>query len=445
MSSPSAVAIAGCGVSARAPHPARTFVPRKGGGRRRFAEDSASFAGYNPGQPMATIQRVIFAFIFVCLAILPAFAAENWDGPAAEASKRIVALAGYGPLSFEVRNASSIPDDQVKMIRQLIENDLRARRVELRSAAQGYATVRVTLSENYLGWVWIVEMPASGDAKTSIIDVPRESSPASPNGSMTLRRSILFAGKDQILDAAALSKSGEHVVVLSPSFILVYKADASTRTWNLEQSWSIPHQTYPRDLRGRLQVNGEGEFTAFLPGIRCQGKALQQEPAQCTNSDDPWWLAGSTNAFFNSARNHFTGVVPGLQRTLPPFYSAAPWKRQTDSWLVSTIDGQVNLLDGTTLRAISGTRDWGSDIAVVRSGCGAGSQVIATAAGSTASDSLRAFDIADLEAIGVSVPLVFEGKMTALWTKPQGDSAVAVIRTPMGTYEAYSVSIACSQ
>lgn len=445
MSSPPTVAITGCGVSARAPHPARTFVQAQGGGGRTFAEDSRSRAGYNPGQSMATIQRITFTFIFVCLAILPAFAAENWDAPAAEASRRIVALAGYGPLSFEVRNASSIPDEQVKTIRQLIENNLRAQRVELRSAAQGYATVRVTLSENYLGWVWIVETAAAADPKASIFSVPRESSAASPNGSMTLRRTILFAGKDEILDAASLSKNGEHVVVLSPSFILVYKADAATRTWTLEQSWSVPHETYPRDLRGRLQMSGDGEFTAYLPGIRCQGKALQQEQAQCTNSDDPWWLSGSTHAFFNSARNHFTGVLPGLPRTLPPFYSAVPWKRKSDQWLVSTIDGQINLLDGTTLRAVGGTRDWGSDIAAVRSGCGAGSQVLATAAGSGSNDSIRAFDIPDTEAIGVSAPLVFEGNITTLWTKPPGDSAVAVVRTAAGTYEAYSVSVACSQ
>lgn len=394
---------------------------------------------------MVTIHRLSYTFIFVFLAVLSAFGAEKWDASATETGRRIVALAGNGPLSFEVHNASSLPTDQVTTIRRAIEANLRAQGVQLREAAQGFATVRVTLSENVRGWIWIIEVPGSPDGKVSMLSIPRETSTASPNGSMTLRRSILFAQKEEILDAAPLSKSGDHVVVLTPSAISVYRADAGTRTWNLEQSFSIPHQTYPRDLRGRLQMNSDGEFTAYLPGIRCQGKALQQDSAQCANTDDPWWLAGSTNAFFNSARNHFTGVVPGLPRTLPPFYAAALVKRKNDAWLVSTLDGQVNLLDGSVLRAIGGTRDWGSDIASLRSGCGSGTQVLATNAGDNPSDNIRAFDIPEQDAVAVSAPLVFEGAITALWTKAQGDSAVAVVQTPTGTYEAYSVSIACSQ
>ena len=172
---------------------------------------------------------------------------------------------------------------------------------------------------------------------------------------------------------------------------------------------------------------------------------MQADSTQCTNADDPWWLGGSTNAFFNSARNHFTGVVPGLPRTLPPFFSAALLKRKSDVWVVSTLDGQVNLLDGTVLRAINGTRDWGSDIGSVQSGCGSGAQVLATSVGDNPSDSVRAFEIPEQEAVAVSAPLVFEGTIRALWTKSQGDSAVAVVQTPTGTYEAYTVSIACSQ
>ena len=392
---------------------------------------------------MATLQRLLNAFILLCLVIVPAFGAEKWEGAATELSRRIVALAGSGPLSLDLRNASSLSPDQVASIRRSIESDLRSRGVAVRDA--GSTSVRITLSENFRGWLWIVEVAGSQEPKVSILSIPRESSAASPNGSMTLRRTILFAGTDEILDAAALSKNGDHVVVLSPSYINVLKADASTRTWELEQSWSVPHQTYPRDLRGRLQMDSEGEFTAYLPGIHCHGKALQKDSPQCATSDDPWWLGGSTNAFFNSARNHFTGVVPGLVRTLPAFYSAALIKRRNETWIIDTLDGQVNVLDGTVLRAVGGTRDWGSDLASVRSGCGSGTQVLATSSGEGGSDTLRAFEVPELEAVPVSAPLVFEGTITALWTKPQGDSAVAVVQTPAGSYEAYNVSIACSQ
>ena len=394
---------------------------------------------------MATIQRVSFIFIVVCFATVSALGADKWDAPASEVSRRIMALAGTGPLSFEVRNASSIPPDQVAIIRRSIDGSLRAQGVQLREAAQGFATVRVTLSENIRGWIWIVEVPGSQEPKVSMLSIPRETSTASPNGSMTLRRALVFAGKDEILDAAPLSKNGEHVVVLSPSFVSVYLADPANRTWNLERSFSIPHSTYPQDLRGRLKMDSDGEFTAYLPGIQCHGKALQPDSSQCINSDDPWWLGGTTNAFFNSAHNHFTGVVPGLMTVLPPFFSAAVIRPKADTWVISTLDGQVNLVDGKNLRAVGGTRDWGSDIASVRSGCGSGAQVLVSGMDDGASDSVRAFEIPEFEAVPVSVPLVFEGSITALWTKPQGDTAAAVVRTPTGAYEAYSVSIACSQ
>jgi hypothetical protein len=441
------VAIVGRGVSARAPRPARDF--RLGEEKREGLNAEASLIGtrYNSPQPMATSQRVFYAVFFMCLAAVSGFGADKWDAPAAETSRRIISLAGNGPLSFEVRNASSIPQDQATTIRRAIESNLRAQGVTLREAAQGFATVRVTLSENIQGWIWIIEMPGAPDAKISILSFPKESgNPGLTSGNMSLRKTILFAQNEQILDAASLSKNGEQVVVVSPSSISVYRTDASTRTWNLEQSWSIPHVTYPRDLRGRLQMNSDGEFTAYLPGIRCHGKALQQESAQCMNTDDPWWLAGASNAFFNSARNYFTGVVPGLPKTFPPFYSAALLKRKTDTWLVSTIDGQVNLLDGTQLKAVTGTRDWGSDIAAVHSNCGAGGQLLATGSGDNSNgDTIRAFEIPDTEAVMVSSPLVFEGTITALWTGTGGDAATAVVRTPTGNYEAYSISISCNQ
>jgi hypothetical protein len=413
--------------------------------RRWIGEDSALVGSYNPVQPMTKIIRLFCVLLLACLAAGSALGAEKWEAPAAEASRRIVALAGNGPLSFEVVNASSIPQDQVKTIRQAIETNLRAQGAQLRAAAQGYATVRVTLSENIQGLVWIMQLAATPDRKVSILNISREEKATAPNGTMSLRRTLVFATKEQILDAATLSKNGEHVVVLMPSFLSVYRMDANTHSWSLEQALSIPHQTYPRDLRGRLQMNSDGEFTAYLPGIRCQGNALQQNSGQCANTDDPWWLAGNSNAFFNSARNHFTGVVPGLARTLPPFYSAVAVQQKTETWVVSTLDGQVNVLNGTTLRTVTGTRDWGSDITSVRSKCGSGNQLIATSAGDTGSDGLRAFEIPEAEAAPVSAPLVFEGTITALWTKPQGDTAVAVVRTPTGSYEAYSVSITCSQ
>jgi hypothetical protein len=168
----------------------------------------------------------------------------------------------------------------------------------------------------------------------------------------------------------------------------------------------------------------------------------------CQNSDDPWWLAGIYSAFYNASRNYYTGViVPPLPRQLPNFYIAMQLKQSNgDSWIFETADGLYMIFDGSITRALGGSRDWGSDAAAVRSGCGTGIQLLATAAGDdTGSDTIRAYEVGDRDARPVSPPLAFDGSVTALWTTTEGDSAIAVSRRPTGGYEAYSISVACNQ
>jgi hypothetical protein len=213
-------------------------------------------------------------------------------------------------------------------------------------------------------------------------------------------------------------------------------------------SVDISHEIYPRDLRGRLWVGKDGDWKAFLPGIQCSGAQQLQAPMACHDSDDPWILNGTTTAFYNSARNYFTGaMVPAPTKSFPPFYSAAQIKGSNgDAWVLSGIDGQTMTFDGNSLQGTAGARDFGSDIASARSGCGSGGQLLATGAGDDAvNDTIRAFEIDDQGARAVSPPLAFDGPVTALWTTSEGDSAIAVLRTQTGSYEAYSVSVACNQ
>ena len=107
---------------------------------------------------------------------------------------------------------------------------------------------------------------------------------------------------------------------------------------------------------------------------------------------------------------------------LPPFYSAGLVPRAAGGagLLLTGIDGKVQLVENGALKPVAGTRDWGSDFAVLRSGCGAGTQVIASGSGEAASDSLRAYEIPAQEAVAVSAPLAMDGTVTALWTAPDG-------------------------
>ena len=87
-------------------------------------------------------------------------------------------------------------------------------------------------------------------------------------------------------------------------------------------SVSIPHTTYPRDLRGRLWIGHDGDWKAFLPGIQCTGAQQLQPPMACHDSDDPWFLTEKYKAFYNSARNHFyrRDWFHRSRKSFPSFY-----------------------------------------------------------------------------------------------------------------------------
>ena len=137
----------------------------------------------------------------------------------------------------------------------------------------------------------------------------------------------------------------------------------------------------------------------------------------CRDTDDPWPLGGQ-KAFFNSARNYFTGIlVPGFGAQVPPFFSAATLPRVNYTlWLFNGLDGQVRVYDSVELRTIPNTRDWGSDMISMKSACGVGTQLLVSAAGDdTVADSLHAYEMVDREPNEVAAQLAMDGPITALW------------------------------
>jgi hypothetical protein len=257
------------------------------------------------------------------------------------------------------------------------------------------------------------------------------------------------------------------VVLKQDRFALVSMTQAG---WMAQGSLEIGHRAQlARDPRGVLVASAGGNgFTAFLGGSECDGSygagtGSDAKPGtgwsvRCHESDDPWPIlnegaadgtsAGSVSvkAFFNAARNYFTGVVtPGIGVDLPPFYSAVLIPRAAGpALLIGGIDGKVQLADSGALRPVSGARDWGSDFAALRSGCGGGSQIIASSSGEAAQDSLRAYELPAQEAVPASAPLAMEGTVTALWTAPGGKSVLAAVKRADGEYEVDRVTAGCN-
>jgi hypothetical protein len=154
----------------------------------------------------------------------------------------------------------------------------------------------------------------------------------------------------------------------------------------------------------------------------------------------------SLKAFYNSARNYFTGVVtPSLGVDFPWFYSAAFVPRADGvALLIDGIDRKVLFFTNGALKSVSGTRDWGSDFATLNTGCGAGTQIVASGSGEAATDSLRAYELPGQEAIPASAPLAMDGTVTALWTAPDEKSIFAVVRSAANKYEVDRVTASCN-
>ena len=216
----------------------------------------------------------------------------------------------------------------------------------------------------------------------------------------------------------------------------------------------------PRGLIVPAEAGNEGGFEAFSGGMKCSGHfgikdLLAQWPASCIASDDPWPImtAGAANgsaslkAFYNGARNYFTGVVtPAVGVDLPPFYSVIMFPRPAggEALLLSGIDGKVQIIEKGALKPASGTRDWGSDFAALYSGCGAGTQIIVSGSGEAVNDSLRAYEVPAQEAFPASAPLTMDGTVTAMWTGPDGKSVLAVVRNAADQYEVDRVTALCN-
>src|SRR3954453_17666826 len=111
----------------------------------------------------------------------------------------------------------------------------------------------------------------------------------------------------------------------------------------------------------------------------------------------------SVAAFFAPTRNFFTGVLTpsiGKFNVVPKFYSAAfvPRDRYT-LWIFASADGKIHMVDGMSDQV--STLDWGSDVATIRTSCGARWQVLATST-TGAGNSVRAHEFPDRDAVSVS-------------------------------------------
>ncbi len=374
-----------------------------------------------------------------------------WTQPAATLCEQISGILGPGQARLTIRNLSAISGDAIPAIRKLLEQDLKAHGITL-AGDEGANNIRVTLSENATERLWVAEVIEGSTTQVAMVDAgPVTPGHAASGTSLTLRLQTILTSREPVL-AALETPSGW--VVLEPEQLVFYVRAADGFHAQSHSDIGLV-RSLPRDPRGLLRIDtSQTQFTAWLAGAECSGPtSLGQSPGEwtvnCRTGDDPWpiFQDGNASAFYNSVRNYFTGVVtPSLGADLPAFYSAASLPRAANgtALVIAGIDGKLRLLENNTLKPIAGTRDWGSDFAVLRSGCGSGTQVISSGSGQASVDSLRAYELPSLEAIPASAALEVSGSVTALWPKPDNHSVLAVVERTPKQYEVDRVSALCN-
>ena len=397
-------------------------------------------------------QRVFFflsAPILVALILTTPAAAQEWDAPARELTEKIVAHAqSRSSLSLAVKNISSLPPSRVAEVQRALESELRHRGVSLVEPERAMEQARVTLSENTSGYLWVAEIGHDDSWEVVMVRVPALAPTERAPAALALRRMTLWSQPEAMLDVVSTADGG--LLLLGRDSVSLYRVQ--DRKWQLAGSVPLTHsRRWPRDLHGRLVIQADGSFRAYLPGVQCTGTTQPQLNLACQGSDDPWPLSPEVNAFFSGRRNFLTGAVRLAHGSeagdLGPFYSAAIYAQgERGFWIVAFNDGGAKLINaqGDVVAAFNG---WGSDLAGITSDCGAGWQVLATrATDSTLPDSLTAYEIVNRDAVEAAPPMEFAGPVTALWNAADGRSATAIVHNlRTGDYEAFSVSAVCGR
>jgi hypothetical protein len=417
----------------------------------------------------------LLAIEFVGLAAGAQQAPSPWADPAATLAGKVAGILGPGQAQLTLRNLSTISNDELPVIRRLLVQDLKAHGVMV-AGPESANLIRVTLSENMHERLWVAEVVEGDETQVAMVHIALDKHPqVQAAGGVMLRKQVVLTSNNPLL--AAL-ETANGLVTLEPEQIVIYAHAADGRSEQMRVGIG-QKRPLPRDPRGILlaPANGQG-FEAWLAGTHCAGSYTPAQPtgewqAQCNESDDPWPIVqgpilqeataqplpvqtanatppeseSALKAFYNAARDYFTGVVaPTLAVDLPPFYSAVMISRSASGMalLIDGIDGKVQLVENGTLKPIAGTRDWGSDIAALHSGCGAGAQILASASGEALTDSLRAYELPALEAIPVSAPLAMEGTVMALAPSPDSKSVIAIVRNAANDYEVDRVTASCN-
>ena len=349
----------------------------------------------------------------------------------------VLAKAGApATISLTFNNRSSVDDPTFRSMRRAVEVEARNRNLRIVSPENAIAQIRVTISENVQGLLWIGEVKEGLMNDSFLLSVPPRAAQKPPT--LNLHDAMIWSQPGPILDFAIAPGM---LVALTPEAVLYMVRDGAT--WRETQRQPLHYnRILPRDLRGKLTLVGSA-MDAYLPGIHCSAPVPDVQPT-CAEVDDPWPLdsIGQLRAFFSANRNYFTGALSGVSATIPPFYSAARTSYNSQpAWVVTGTDGTARLYSDWT-RPLATFPDWGSDVASLKASCESDQWLVSRPGDSSGSDAIQGVELTGLDAGPSTSDLRLPGPVLSLSSST--DSVNAVIHNSIThRYEAHVLTITC--
>ncbi len=381
---------------------------------------------------------IALALLLLFLAVPGVSWADTWEDVARQLARKIVAsVAPQQSVGLAVQNASSLDAAEVAQVRAVLEEELRSQGVRLVNAPPADAEVRVTLSENVQGYLWVAEIRRGEALDVAMVALKGVVAIERPRSrpSVLIRKEFVWEQAEPMLDAVfPFTPEGATpvMVVLEPSRVAMYKFDKES--WQLDQSFPLTRsRAQPRDPHGRLVVS-EDEITAALQGDSCNVFLRSPGRVDCQALQYEWPRRPDE-------------IVDAAGKNTPPWHSFASLDvGERSVQIIAGIDGRARLYEEGA-EPVATFDGWGSDLTDLYSDCSGGEQLLVTGNGDwSESDTLQAYEIVNREAVAVSPPVEFPGPVMALWPAGDLETAVAISRNfKTGRYEVYRLSITCGR
>ena len=404
------------------------------------------------------VARRVFLLILALLLLLLLFAVPSVSlaqdaaqpSPLADAARLLAAkiAAALPPgamLSLEVRNQSSLGAADLTLARRALESALTSAGLRLVPSSvplspgvrgPGPSAIRVTLSDSLSSCLLVAEGPLGSSSLLGIVSARDCASLAERSTpSMILGTERMLERESPILDLMDLPDSSnqeQRIAVLGPGQIEILKRIG--KDWRQEQVIPLPRL-------GRVWRDPRGSIDSFERGLAVHFHSEGCEVLQADPNRNRCYPVDSQLSPFSSS------TLFGTERGPGGWYSAARLNTETQSLtVIAAINGTTEILTATG-KGVVIAKDWGSDLAAIRSDCGSLWQLLTTRNGDwTVPDSIAAYEVRDLVPVAVSQPVSFSGPVTALGSVYDYRTAIAVTRNlRTGRYEAYRLTISCGK